>query len=280
MSVREIHRWLEASIDRLAVARARETPGERPDSEDERTASVCRAFVALFQPQREGDLPPAAVRSAIVEQFHRLYYHDSASTWRNTTYRGVGTQKCPLDLWIYQELLSRIRPELIIETGTNLGGSAYFLADLCETLGVGEVLTIDIEDRPGRPVHDRITYLQGSSVDPAIVERVAARRPPRNPVLVILDSDHTCSHVLAELETYAPMVTEQSYLIVEDTNVSGHPALPIYPAGPMEAVDLFLADHPEFVVDRDQEKFLMTFSPSGYLRRLAGASVGPDLSQA
>ncbi len=230
---------------------------------------IVAAFEGLYQPEGEGDVPPRSVREAIIRQFHRLYYHSSDQTWRDTWYRGVHVYKCPLDLWIYQELIHEIRPELVIEAGTMNGGSAYFLADLCDMVGTGRVVTIDTAPLPGRPEHDRITYVAGSSTDPAVVAQVTDLLPAPGPVLVILDSDHSCAHVFDELETYAPMVTEGSYLVVEDTNVHGHPALPTFPDGPMEAVELFLARRPDFEVDTSREKFMVTFNPRGFLRRIA-----------
>jgi cephalosporin hydroxylase len=85
--------------------------------------------------------------------------------------------------------------------------------------------------------------------------------------MVILDSDHAMAHVRAELELYAPMVTAGCYLIVEDTNVNGHPVYPLHGPGPMEALGEFLPRHPEFEVDAECEKFMLTFNPRGYLLR-------------
>ena len=139
---------------------------------------------------------------------------------------GVDAWKCPLDLWIYQEILHELRPALIIECGTAHGGSAGFLASICDLVGTGEIITIDIEAKPGRPVHPRITYVLGSSTDPEVVATVRARVPTTGNVLVILDSDHSAPHVERELSVYAPMVTVGSYVIVEDTNVNNHPCPP------------------------------------------------------
>ena len=87
--------------------------------------------------------------------------------------------------------------------------------------------------------------------------------------MVILDSDHSRDHVLAELRAYAPMVTTAQYLIVEDTNVNGNPVLPEFGPGPMEALDAFLAENDDFEPDDEREKFLLTFNPRGYLRRVS-----------
>lgn len=255
--------------DRLtALAAQMLTPENMSRMDDSLGQAVISAFEALYQPAVELDLPDARTRQAIVNQFHRLYYHDSVRTWRDTRYRGVPILKCPLDLWIYQELVHDLRPDLIIETGTAHGGSAYFLGDLCNTVDHGQVVTIDINSPRDPPRHDRVAYLEGSSVDPDIVAQVRGLVPFGGTVLVILDSDHSRDHVRQELESYAPMVSVGSYVVVEDTNVHGHPALPSFPPGPMEALQVFLSGTDAFEIDRRQEKFMMTFNPSGYLRRL------------
>jgi len=199
--------------------------------------------------------------------FHLEYYR--SAVWQDTYWLGTPVLKCPLDLWVYQELLTELQPDLIVETGTRFGGSALFLGSICESIGKGRVVSIDIEDLPGRPQHDRVEYLLGSSTASDIVARVAAESATAERVLVILDSLHSRAHVLAEMNAYAPFVSPGSYLIVEDTNVNGHPVLPGFGPGPMEAVDDFLRDQPGFVIDSSREKFMMTFSPRGYLRRVA-----------
>ena len=202
-----------------------------------------------------------------VRRFHRLYYDHSDQTWGNTTWLGVKVQKCPLDLWVYQEVLNEVRPDLVIETGTYAGGSALFLASCMDLLDHGRVITVDIADHADRPHHDRITYLTASSVDRAVVERLGDEAARAERVLVILDSDHSRDHVLAELAVYAPLVTPASYLIVEDTNMNGRPVLADSGPGPYEAVEAFLPDNSEFERDLSREKFFMTFNPGGFLRR-------------
>jgi len=206
---------------------------------------------------------------ALVDEFHKLYFEARAfnMTWRNTFWMGQPILKCPLDLWLYQELLHRVRPEVVVETGTAFGASAHFLACMMDLVGTGRVITIDIYDRPNRPTHPRVTYVTGSSVDPEVVSRVRQMVGPASPVLVILDSDHSMAHVARELEAYSPLVTSGSYLVVEDTNLNGHPVDAAYGPGPMEALDAFLATKPPFAHDPATDKFLLTFNPRGYLRR-------------
>jgi cephalosporin hydroxylase len=213
----------------------------------------------------------ADLESRVVEVFHKLYYdgHRWGRTWSDTFWLGVQVAKCPLDLWVYQEMLHELRPSVIVETGTAHGGSALFLASVCDLLGAGHVVSIDRLADPGRPAHPRIEYLLGSSTDASTVAQVRARVEGCRPVMVILDSDHRAEHVLDELRIYGPMVTVGSYLVVEDTNLNGHPVHPEFGPGPMEAVERFLAEHPGFTVDPQREKFYLTFNPRGYLRRVA-----------
>ena len=202
---------------------------------------------------------------ASVSRAHDVLYESDA--WTQATWLGAQALKNPLDLWVYQEIMAETRPELVVETGTYRGGSALFLATMCDLLGVGEVVSIDVEPvRDDYPEHPRITYLGGrSSTDPDVVDEVRERAAGRN-VLVILDSDHSQAHVEAELEVYAPLVPIGCYLIVEDSNI-GRIRKDLMP-GPLEAIETFLARSDSFEIDRDREKFLITFNPSGYLRRV------------
>ncbi len=212
-------------------------------------------------------LPVGTYRKLVAREFHRHYYRSGA--WQDTYWLGALAWKSPHDLWIYQELLYELQPDLIVETGTMHGGSAYFLASICELLDKGRVISIDIEQKDGRPEHHRIEYLLGSSTSPETVDRVRSSAERADRVLVVLDSEHSCHHVLAEMRAYAPIVTAGSYMIVEDTNINGHPILRRYGPGPMEAVDEFLGSRNDFVVDSSREKYILTFSPRGFLRKVS-----------
>jgi cephalosporin hydroxylase len=232
---------------------------------------VSKVVVPAFRALADADLdgaPSPTVRQAVVDQFHRLYYRRSAQTWKQTYWRGVHVWKNPLDLWLYQEILHEVQPDLIVEAGTKYGGSAFFLANLCDLIGRGRIVTIDITEQPNRPVHDRVTYLTGSSTDPEIIERVD-QMAAGGRLLVLLDSDHSARHVLAELRAWHTRVPVGSYLVVEDTNVHGHPVFPSHGPGPMEAVDAFLAENDNFVIDQSKHKFFMTFNPRGFLKRVS-----------
>ena len=207
----------------------------------------------------------------IVAEFHALYYRlwdfGRGPATIDLHWLGFHTLKCPMDLWIYQEILVETAPDVIIETGTRYGGSAAYLASLCELRGRGRVVTIDIKQLSGQPQHPRIEYILGSSASPAVLAQVRRHIEPGARVMVILDSDHRRDHVLAELEAYHALVSPGCYLIVEDTNVNGHPVWPDHGPGPMEAIEQFLPRHPEFRVDVSRERFLVTMNPSGFLLR-------------
>ena len=206
-----------------------------------------------------------------INKFCKIYYEKrekDSRIWQKTTWLGTLALKLPTDLWIYQEILYDIRPDLIIETGTMYGGSALFLATICDTIKKGSIVSIDINRKDSFPNHERIKYITGSSTDEKIVNQVKNMIKTNDKVIVILDSDHTKNHVLNEMEMYSRLVSKDSYLIVEDTAINGHPVEPNFGDGPMEAVNEFLKTHDEFKIDNDKEKFLLTMNPNGYLKKI------------
>jgi cephalosporin hydroxylase len=227
----------------------------------------------VFLPQKNLR-PLTSDEISIVERFHDLYYR----LWQegrgtiDLSYMGVCTYKCPMDLWIYQEILFELRPDLIIESGTRLGGSAYYLAHLCRLLGHGKVISIDIDGDVPRPKDPLIQYITGSSVDLEIFKKAELEAEKVQKVLVILDSDHSQAHVAREIDLYKNLVTPGSYLIVEDTNIHGHPTFLEHGPGPMEAVNEFIKENQEFEIDLSRERMLMTLNPRGYLKKKVLAS--------
>ena len=209
----------------------------------------------------------------LVQGFNYLYYSSGVS--RNLNWRGMEMIKNPCDLWNIVELMQRLRPAVILETGTHYGGSATFYADMAKILDIPcTVITIDINPKWNfDPGTKNIISLVGYSVNPSIVQRaelIINDKTSQNPghVMVLLDSDHSEANVTHELELFHPFVTRDSYLIIEDTNINGHPVAPTHGPGPWEAVDRFLASHADFVPDRDCERFLLTFNPRGWLKRV------------
>src|SRR4051812_8600361 len=171
----------------------------------------------------------------------------------------------PQDIMAMQELIWRLQPDLIIETGIAHGGSLVFYASMLELLGGDRrVVGVDIEIRPhnrsaieAHPMFKRIELIEGSAIDPGIVAQVRARAVGRQRVIVVLDSNHTHDHVLAELRAYSPLVTPESYLVVFDTVVEDMPDefFPDRPwrkgNSPKSAVHAFLAENDQFAIDRE-----------------------------
>ncbi len=195
----------------------------------------------------------------------------------------------PQDIVAMQELIWEVKPDLIIETGIAHGGSLIFYASMLELLvqcGVienGEVLGVDIEIRPHNhqailehPMSKRITMLQGSSIDPAIVAQIKEKAKGKQRVMVTLDSNHTHDHVFAELQHYAELVSVGSYCVVFDTVIEDMPDDMFgnrpWSKGnnPKTAVELFMQQNRQFEIDeRVTNKLLVSVAPKGFLKRIA-----------
>lgn len=206
----------------------------------------------------------------------------------NFSWLGRPIIQYPQDMVAMQEIIWRVQPDLIIETGIAHGGSLIFYASLLELNAIcggpsdAAVLGIDIEIRPynrlaieAHPLYRRIDMIEGSSIDPMVITQVQEASRSRQRVLVLLDSNHTHEHVLAELEAYAPLTTVGSYCVVFDTLIEDMPveAYPDRPWGvgnnPKTAVCEYLAHHPDFMIDENiHNKLLITAATDGYLQRI------------
>jgi len=215
----------------------------------------------------------------------------------NFTALGRPVIQFPQDIVAMQELIWRVRPDLIVETGIAHGGSLILYAsmlamlDYCDAISVGELLDprkpkrrvlgvdIDIRDHnraaiEAHPMANRIDMIQGSSIDPVVITQVREQASSAKCVLVVLDSNHTHRHVLQELQAYAPLVSVGSYCVVFDTLIEDMPAgsFPDRPwdkgDNPKTAVWEYLKGHPELEIDTGiQHKLLITVAPDGYLKR-------------
>jgi len=186
----------------------------------------------------------------------------------------------PQDIIALQEIIWKVKPDLIIETGIARGGSIIFSASLLELIGSGKVVGIDIDIKnenkkaiKKHPLSKRIQMIEGSSINKKIVKRIEKIAQNKKSILVILDSNHTHKHVLKELEIYSPLVSKNSYLIVFDTIIDDLPEelLKNRPWGknnnPKTAVKEFLKTNDRFQIDRTIErKLLFTAAPMGYLK--------------
>lgn len=187
----------------------------------------------------------------------------------------------PEDIMAMQEIMFRMQPDLVVETGVAHGGSLIFYASMCNLIGKGHVVGIDIEIRPHNrkaieehPLYKHITLIEGSSTDQEVVDEVCSMAEDKT-VLICLDSNHTHQHVLDELRLYSPLARKGDYLVVFDTVVENLPDRfnKDRPWGkgdnPMTAVQQFLQENGRFAVDREMEnKLIITMAPQGYLRCL------------
>jgi cephalosporin hydroxylase len=182
-------------------------------------------------------------------------------------YRGVPTWKNVLDLWVYQEIIWETGVEVVIEIGARFGGTTFWLSDVLQNFRgpSATVVSIDIE-RPERDLPGNVHFICGDSIAPATVAEAQSVAAGRR-VLVIADGNHAADHVLQEIRLYAPLIAEGCYFIAEDGIVDVMDWKE-YTPGPMVAAQRFLAENDEFMLDRSREKFLLTYAPGGFLKRV------------
>jgi cephalosporin hydroxylase len=204
------------------------------------------------------------------------------------TWMGRPIIQLPDDLVRMQEVIYAVRPTMIIETGVAHGGSLIFYASLLKAMGIdGRVIGIDVEirrhNRAAIDAHELsgfLSLIEGSSVDPAVVARVRSAVAPGATVLVVLDSNHTRSHVLSELEAYGPLVSVGSYIVAADgitKDLVGAPrSQPDWAENnPSGAARDFVSRHPDFVIEEPAWPFnegavdgRVTYWPDGFIRRV------------
>ena len=196
------------------------------------------------------------------------------------TWLGRPIIQYPQDILIIQELIWKIKPDLVIETGIARGGSLIFTASILELIGKGNVIGIDVDIRKHNreeiekhPMFKRIKMIEGSSIDKKNVKKIFKLAERKKKILVLLDSSHTHSHVLEELKSYSPLVNKGSYVVVFDTVLEDMPknSFPNRPwdkgDNPKTAVKEFVKKSNRFKIDVDMERKLMiTSNPSGFLK--------------
>lgn len=237
----------------------------------------------LFEAECRAEIT-AQGKDAKLKELAREFYNESARHKYTYHYSWMGRPiiQLPQDMMAMQEIIWRIKPDLVIECGIAHGGSILYYASLLELQGHGEVLGIDRDIRAhnreaieAHPMSKRVTMIEGSSLDPQVASQVQAAAAGKK-VIVVLDSNHTHEHVLQELRLYAPLVSLDSYCVVMDTIVEdmSDDAFPDRPWGkgdnPKTAVWAYLKETQSFEVDSALEnKLLITVAPDGYLRRVS-----------
>ena len=234
--------------------------------------------------------PPAVVKklaNAVWNKFPNYFYQPTGSegveyhkwyfntlVWQSTTWMGVETYKSACDMWNYQEILFELKPSLVIEFGSFRGGSALFFASVMRQIGQPfKLLSVDIDHERLALAAKRdsdILFVESSSTLPAVAERIQQLKSEApGPIFVILDSDHTMDHVLAEMKLLRPLLSAGDYLIVEDAMLNGHPVLPAFGPGPYEAIEAYEREFPnDYTHDKEREnKFGWTQATNGFLIR-------------
>lgn len=204
--------------------------------------------------------------------YHFWYYHNSI--WRKTSWMGVPTLKSPSDMWNYQEILFSLTPSVLIEYGTCWGGSALFFAAVLRQIGQPfKIISVDIDHSLTSELTKADSDIElhtMSSTDERVKSRLLeVRRQYPGPAFAILDSDHSKKHVLAEMISLRDVLISGDYLVVEDSNVNGHPVLRSHGPGPYEAIEEYFGMFPsEYRHDCEREnKFGFTFATNGFLIR-------------
>ena len=204
----------------------------------------------------------------------------NAGLWKQVRWLGVPVLQWPTDLILMQELVAELRPQVIIETGLYLGGTAIYYASLLHLLGIaGRVISIDIQIQPQarRAIEDsrfceRIRLIEGDSKSDAVHAQLQQLLAGESSVLVCLDSDHSYAHTLGELRVFSRYIPVGGYLVLFDTiceELAGTPqGDPAWEHdSPMAALRQFLAETPAFTSDPRWGKYLVSFAPDGFLKR-------------
>ncbi len=231
-----------------------------------------RKYVTTKKSKDIKELKEAAIKWTRVSAENRLSYE--------IDWLGVPIIQTPEDMILMQELIFKIKPDVIIETGIAHGGSLIYYASLLELLGKGKVIGIDIEIREHNrraierhPMFKRIELIEGNSISGETIEKIREIMPKDSKVIVCLDSNHTKDHVLKELQLYHGFVNLGGYIVVFDTNTSKLAELGACEKmylnnSPKEAVEDFLKVNGNFEINKYYNKLYISYSPNGYLERI------------
>jgi cephalosporin hydroxylase len=239
--------------------------------------------IEQFNQERKADIKSMGLDEELKKKSLDWMLHaDKYKYTYNFEWMGRPIIKYPNDIVIMQELIWKLKPDVIIETGIAHGGSIIFSASMLELIGNGEVVAVDIDIRKhnrdeieNHPMMKRITMYEGSSTDTTIFEKIKAHCQGKKTVMVCLDSMHTHAHVLDELNLYAPLVTVGSYIVCPDTFIEFFPK-GYYDNRPWDVGDnphtaamAFLKANPNFEIDTQlNDKLMITEGIDGYLKRI------------
>lgn len=186
----------------------------------------------------------------------------------NNKWMGRQAQKPPLDAWVFQEIIWDTKPSIIIEIGNYSGGSTLFLANILDAIGFGKILAIDIDHTKIKDLtHERIKWITGDATNTEVFQKVKNEIKQGDRIMIIEDSSHTYENTLSILELYSNLVSSGCYFVIED-GICKEDYIDGPKPGPYEAIHKFLKQHDEFKVDKNREKFLLTYNPDGYLLKI------------
>jgi cephalosporin hydroxylase len=199
-----------------------------------------------------------------------LIMHQEKIVFDECRWMGVPALKNPCDAWIYQEIVYEVQPDVIVEIGSAYGGSTLYFAHLLDLIGKGIAISVDVDRARFQARNPRILEITGDSASPSVVEAVSKECTGKT-VMVVQDGNHTKAGCLRDLEAYAPLVSVNSYFIVEDGIIDlfrPGDGIGKYRPGPLAAVEQFLREHPNFIVDESRERYVLTYNPRGFLKRI------------
>lgn len=199
-----------------------------------------------------------------------LIYYQQTIHFTKSTWMGVTALKNPLDSWMYQQILYEVKPDIVIEIGSNYGGGTLYLAHILDAIGNGKVISIDEDRSTYNATHPRIHAITGGSQDKRVIETVRELCKKKT-VLIIHDGNHQKNAVEQDLLTYSPLVSPESYFIVEDGIIdlfSPNDSIGSNSPGPLCAISAFLQSHKNFSIDTEREHYILTYNPHGFLKRL------------
>ena len=199
-----------------------------------------------------------------------LLYHQREISFTKSYWMGIRAIKNPIDAWIYQEIIYETKPDIIIEIGSAEGGSTLYFATLLDSLGKGNVISIDIDRTKYKARHPRIVEITGDSSAPETVAKASELCRGKS-VLVVHDGGHSAVQVGKDLLLYSDLVNVGSYFIVEDSIIdlfNPGDGIGEWGPGPLIAIEEFLKDNSDFVVDKERERWILTHNPKGFLKRI------------